>query len=280
MGTNGKLADAEIARLSLKDPSSFTAYDYLMRGWHDWYKFTREDNLAARDYFEKARNVDPNYARAYAGLAWSYSSDYDFDWTDDRDKTLKLALSMAEKAVRLDGGDYHNQWALGWACLFSRQHDRALASYQRARELNPNDAELLAEMANLLIYIGQPVQAVNQINEAIRLNPFHATWYLEFLGWAYEEADMPEKAIETLEQTLGPNPNEEQYWVLPSLAAAYADPKIGRLADAHKVVQQILAEDPTVSISELQARSPYKTKELVDQWAARMRRAGLPEGSN
>ena len=277
MGTNGKLADAELARLSTKDPNSFTAYDYLMRGWQEWYKFTREDNLAARDFFEKARTVDPNYARAYAGLAWSYSSDYDFEWTDDSDKTLKLALDMAETAVRLDGNDYHNQWALGWACLFSRQHDKALASYQRARDLNPNDAELLAEMANLLIYTGQAGQAVNQIQEAIRLNPFHAPWYLEFLGWAYAEADMPEKAIETLEKTIGPDPNEDELWVLPSLAASYADPKIGRPDDAQKVVQQMLVLNPSVSISELQARSPYKTKDLLDRWVARMRRAGIPE---
>ena len=102
---------------------------------------------------------------------------------------------MAEKAVRLDPSDYQAHWALGWAYLYNRQHDKAAANYARARDLNPNDAELLAEMANLLIYIGQPEQAVEQVKEAIRLNPFHETWYLEYLGWAYEEAGMPQKAM-------------------------------------------------------------------------------------
>ncbi len=63
-----------------------------MRGWQEWSNFTRESNLAARDLFEKSRNADPNYARAYAGLAWTYSLDYDFGWTDDYDKTLGLTL--------------------------------------------------------------------------------------------------------------------------------------------------------------------------------------------
>ena len=65
-----------------------------------------ESNPAARDHFEKATNIDPSYADAYSGLAWTYSSDYDFDWTDDHDKTLRLTLEMAEKAVSLDRNDY------------------------------------------------------------------------------------------------------------------------------------------------------------------------------
>ena len=60
-----------------------------------------------------------------------------------------------------------------------------MAGYLRARDLNPNDADLLADMGNLLIYVGQPKQAIDQVKEAIRLNPLHATWYVYYLGWAW-----------------------------------------------------------------------------------------------
>ena len=189
-GSAGKLAQAEVARLSGKDPNSFTAYDYLMRGWYEWHKFTREGNAAALYLFEQARKIDPNYARAYVGLAWAFEMNYDYDWTDDYDKTLKLALENASTAVRLDPNDYQAQWALGWAYLYNRQHEQAMGHYLRARELNPNDTDLLAEMGDFLIFIGQPKQAIDQAKEAIRLNPLHANWYVEYLGWAYEEAGM------------------------------------------------------------------------------------------
>jgi TolB-like protein len=175
-GLAGKLAQAEIARVSGKNPNSFTAYDYLMRGWYEWHKFTREGNAAARDLFEQASKIDPNYARAYAGLAWAYADDYDYEWTDDYDKTLKLAIENANTAVSLDPSDYQAQWALGWAYLYNRQHKQAMAQYLRARDLNPNDAELLAEMANFLILVGQPKLAVEELKEAMRLNPFHVSW--------------------------------------------------------------------------------------------------------
>ena len=133
-GLGGKLAQAEIARVSGKNPNSFTAYDYLMRGWYEWHKFTREANAAARDLFEQARKIDPNYARAYAGLAWAYAMDYDYEWTDDYDKTLKLALENASTAVRLDPNDYQAHWALGWAYLYNRQYEKAMAQlFARSR---------------------------------------------------------------------------------------------------------------------------------------------------
>ena len=251
-GLAGKLAQAEVARLSGKNPNSFTAYDYLMRGWYEWHKFTREGNAAARDLFEQARKIDPNYARAYAGLAWAYADDYDYEWTDDYDKTLKLTLENASTAVRLDPNDYQAQWALGWAYLYNRQHEQAMAHYLRARELNPNDAELLAEMGNFLIFIGQPKQAIDQVKEAIRLNPFHENWYVEYLGWAYEEAGMPKEAIEIFEQAIDlRNPDEDQLWYFPTIAAAYAHPTVGRMDDARKIVKTLLSRKPEYSISEV-----------------------------
>jgi adenylate cyclase len=140
-----------------------------MKGWYEWHKFTREGNAAALDLFDLARKIDPNYARAYVGLAWAYEMNYDYDWTDDYDKTLKLELENASTAVRLDPNDYQAQWVLGWASLYNRQYEKAMAGYLRARDLNPNDADLLADMGNLLIYVGQPKQAIDQVKEAIRL---------------------------------------------------------------------------------------------------------------
>jgi TolB-like protein/Tfp pilus assembly protein PilF len=276
-GLSGKLAKAEVTRLSAKDPSSFTAYDYLMRGWYEWHKFTPENNALARDLFEQARQVDPDYARAYVGLSWAYANDFDYEWTSDYPKTLKLTLDMANDAVRLDPGDYQAHWSLGWAYLYHRQHDMALAEYARARELNPNDAELIAEMANLLIFTGEPLKAIEHAKEGIRLNPFHENWYVEYLGWAYAEAGMPKEAIAVFQKAIDlENPADDQLWYFPTIAAAYAQD--GRMDEARKIVKTLLARKPNYSISESVARSfPYQTQELVDKYVDAASAAGLPK---
>jgi TolB-like protein/class 3 adenylate cyclase len=278
-GLSGKLAKAEVARVSGKDPNSFTAYDYLMRGWYEWHKFTPESNAVSRDLFEQARKIDPTYARAYVGLCWAYANDFDYEWTSDYPKTLKLTLDMASAAVRLDPNDYQAHWALGWAYLYHRQHDKAVAEYARARELNPNDAELIAEMANFYIFMGEPEKAIEHAKEGIRLNPFRENWYDEYLGWAYAEAGMPKEAIEVFQQAIDlENPADDQLWYFPTIAAAYADPAVGRPDDARKIVKTLLSRKPNYSISDSVSRSfPYKTKEFVDRYVNAARAVGLPE---
>jgi tetratricopeptide (TPR) repeat protein len=132
-------------------------------------------------------------------------------------------------------------------------------------------------MGNLLVYIGETKQAIDQLKEAIRLNPFHERWYVEYLGWAYEHAGMPKEAIETLEPVIDRPPTKEQLWLLPTLAAAYAYPTVGRMDDAHKIVKEILSLEPEFSTAEVASRGPYKTKELSDRYVNVLRRAGLPE---
>lgn len=278
-GLSGKLAKAEVARLSGKDPNSFTAYDYLMRGWYEWHKFTPESNAASRELFEQARKIDPNYARAYVGLCWAYANDFDYEWTSDYAKTLKLTLDMASEAVRLDPNDYQAHWALAWAYLYHRQHNKAVAEYARARELNPNDAELIAEMANFLIFMGEPKQAIEHAKEGMRLNPFHENWYDEYLGWAYAEAGMPKRAIEVFQKAIDfQNPADDQLWYFPTIAAAYADPAVGRPDDARKLVKTLLSRKPKYSTFESVSRAfPYKTKELTDRYVNAARSVGLPD---
>ena len=97
------------------------------------------DNLEARRLFQRAAAIDPGYAAAYAGLAWTYSSEYDFGWTDDYDATLQHTLDNAREGGDLDPNDYNGHWVMGWAYLYNRQYAQALASYGKARALNPND---------------------------------------------------------------------------------------------------------------------------------------------
>ena len=68
-----------------------------------------------------------------------------------------------------------------------------------------------------------------------------------------------------------------QLWLLPTLAAAYAHPTVGRMDDAHKIVKEILSLQRDFSTSEAVSRNPYKTKELLDRYVNAVRRAGLPE---
>ena len=106
-------------------------------------------------------------------------------------------------------------------------------------------------MANTLIYIGMPDQAAEQVIEAMHLNPYHEDWYPKYLGWALEEAGRPGEAVTMLEQAIPNDPTEDDIWILPILAAAYANPEVDRPEDARQIVKRIPELDPAFSVAEL-----------------------------
>ena len=279
MGTTGLLAEAELRRLARKPAKNWIAYDYLMQGWHEWYKFTPESNKEARRLFEVARKADPTYARAYASLAWTYALDYEYEWTDQYEETVAQALALSKKAVELDEKDYRSYWVLGWSYLYSWQHEQAEAAYNKARQMNPSDTELMAEMASLLIYVGRPQQAIEQLQEAMRRNPFYDRWYVEYLGWAYQEANMAKECVDTM-KIVDPEPVQRDLWLLRILAACYADPAVNDMEQAHAVAAKILALDPDFSLAahrKFQEETfPYKSPDLIDKWTVALQRVGLP----
>jgi hypothetical protein len=71
--------------------------------------------------------------------------------------------------------------------------------------LNPNDADILTEMADALVYRGRPREAIEMIEKAMRLNPFYPDWYLWVLGGAHYAARDYEKAIQAIHRLADPS---------------------------------------------------------------------------
>ena len=88
-----KMHDSERRRArSDSDTEDLKAYQLVLRGREHWYRFTKQDNAAARKLYEEAIALDPDYGRAYASLAWTYITAYNEYWADDPQAALDKAL--------------------------------------------------------------------------------------------------------------------------------------------------------------------------------------------
>ena len=194
----GKLAESERRRARSGQTENLEAYDCVLRGRELWERFTPEANREARRLYEKAIELDPDYARAYASLAWTYLVEHSERWGNAEDQPLERALELARQGVMVNPASHSNHLALGQVCLSKGLYDEALEALETAIELNPNDADGYAFLARALSFAGRPDEAIDLMDKAQRLNPAAPHWYAWNLGMAYYLARRYDDAVSAL----------------------------------------------------------------------------------
>ena len=267
---HGKLLRVELDRLAKKPAHSLEAYDHLLKGVVHYDKYSKEDNLAARREFSKAIELDPQYAKAMAKKAWTYIQAHWNGWEDAAGNPLGLAQKSAQDAIKADPNEPEAHRALGGVRLFLRQHDLAIASYQKAVELNPNGADLMMESGWALTYAGLPDEALKIMDEALSRNPYYPGSYLWDIAWGHFVAHRYGEAVKALEKR-----HPKTVFTHLLLAVNYA--KVGRIQHSLESMKRFRAEEPTYSIETVAATEPFKNKADLEHWLDALRAVGLPE---
>ena len=152
-------------------PQSYEAYDLYLKGQYFWNKRTVVGFQRAIDYFQQAINKDPNYARAYAGLADSYALIGGYSLVPQAEFIPK-ARAAALRAVEIDQNLAEAHTALA---LIVQNYDwewqTADKEFRRAIELNPNYATAHHWYAEHLAWQGRFDEALRESERARQLDP-------------------------------------------------------------------------------------------------------------
>jgi len=173
-----KLTSDEENHMGRPYTSSEVAWEYFMRGAELYRRFTPKDNANARTLFEQAIALDPKFARAYANLAATHRQDYYGRWSPDPESSENLAYRMVEKAVELADNEREPKPSLpfaleqrGWVALYSRKYGEATEAAEQVVRRNHNSADGYILWAQVLVYSGQPREALQKLDEASKHNP-------------------------------------------------------------------------------------------------------------
>jgi TolB-like protein/class 3 adenylate cyclase/Flp pilus assembly protein TadD len=270
-----KLTPEEQARFKRAPTNNMEAYDFYLRGlesaFRAYYERKKEANAQARQMLEKAIELDPQYAGAYAGLGFSYFLDWFYQWNTDRAQSLERAFELGQRAVALDDSLPLPHQVLGQVYLWKKQHEQAIVEAERTIALDPNDADGYVNLGNILVSAGRPEEAIGLTEKAMRLNPRYPPWYLLNLGFAYREAGRCEEALVPLKKVLTLNPNFGPAHL--NLAPCYAE--LGRLEEAQAEVAEVLRVNPNASLEVFRQISPYKDLANLERFLEGLRKAGL-----
>ncbi len=176
------------------------AFDAYLQGRYEWNRFEGDGYRAALEHLQRAVELEPTYALAWAGLADAHNL-LAFDESAPAER-FPQARAAAERALELDpeSAEAHN--ALAFVRLY-RDFDveRAEASFARALELNPNLAMAHHWRAGALAALGRTDDAVASMRRAVELDP-RALSVLSDLGWYLIFADRYEEAVTECRRTL------------------------------------------------------------------------------
>jgi TolB-like protein/class 3 adenylate cyclase len=279
MALISKLSDAEFARATVKEIGSISAYDAFLRGLHEMSAFlstseTRQTLQRAREWFERAIQLDATYGRPYGWLAYNSVLHWQHGWSTKN--PLPKAEELARKAVMLDPNDHDTHWALASCYSNLGKFDPALDQYARALEINGNDANLHAEMADLLCYVGKHTEAIGQIRFAMRINPHFPEWYRWTLGWCYYFIGEYDEAVAELGKLV--NVSDVVLLILAASHARLAES--GRDSEtnsrqAHDYIARFRRRRPRWTLENQRGVTRHRNEADAARWLEGLRLAGL-----
>ena len=210
-------AESGLVAAKKREPKSIEAYNWYVKGMdiidkEESYSDLEEWFTDAIRMFEKAVNIDPDYALAYWGLGVAHEAYY---VKRDRKEDLELAIDHFEKAYELNPDLAEANLGLGWAYFYKDNLSKASMSFKRALELEKDskNALITCDVGAFLNSIGLFPAAIKYFSKSIQLEPSYLRAY-EHLASSHWYLGEYEEGAEVMEKALGLEKNYSSLYLL------------------------------------------------------------------
>ena len=271
-----KLEQVEIARARRRPPESPDSTGCYLRGMGSLYQWSREGIADALSHFQRAIEIDPEFAGAYGMAAYCYVQRKSYGWITDRAKENAECERLARRAAELAGDD---AFALSKAAhaiaTVMGDVDSGAVFVEQALRLDPNLAAAWYVSGWIRLILGEPEVAVEHQAHAIRLSPCDplilkmraALAYAHFFAGRYDDASTMAASALCVRPT----------YLTAVRGAAASHALAGRLAESRRLIARMHELDPALRVSNLPDLIPFHRSDHFAKWADALRRAGLPD---
>jgi TolB-like protein/class 3 adenylate cyclase/Tfp pilus assembly protein PilF len=268
-----ELAEIERAR---RKTTNLDAYDYYLRAWAAMYRYSREGSQEALALLEKAIDLDPEFALAYATEAVCYFIRRAFSWSVDPAYEAAEGERTARRAMELDSSDARVLTFYAQTLIYiAGRLDEAVSCLDQAIRADPNYANAWMWRGNTKSYLGDAERAIEDLEQALRLSPLDSTLWIAQTGMANAHflRGRYEEALSWVSAALRQRPNS-----LSALRVAIAANALaGHLDMARQMVDRYRELDPTVRLAKMREWWWFRGGEDVEKYLKGFRLAGMTE---
>ena len=273
MAIGPAVAQAERERVARKPTENLDAWEAYYRGlWH-FLKQTPEENQLAKPFFQRAIDLDPNFAPGYHGLALAHCWDANPYGIRPVAECIGIMRELSRTAVALDDADAVAHYALGTAFLLGGDPDGGRAELERAVGLDPNHAWAMAGLGVLYGFYKRSREGLALIERALRASPHDPlTWvWLHWMSLTYYFAGDYGAALALADRVIRARP--EQGFSYRVRAAALG--QLGRIDEAKATLRRAM-EFKNFDLY-VRARPAHWSIESFEHQLEGLRKAGLRE---
>lgn len=267
--SSGVISTTALEESKRRGTSDLDAYQCVLRA-HEFYRkyLNPEKHLEVRACLERAVEIDPLYADAWAWLAMMYKEEYELGY-NPRPNPLDRMEQAARKAISLESSNQQAHNVLAQALFQRKDRDEFLVQAERAVGLNPNDPFTLATQGYQIAWSGSWERGIALVRKAIALIPEPEGWMYIPLSTDYYRRGKYEAALKEALKV-----NLPFFWTYVHLAMNYA--QFGREAEAKAAAAKLLELYPEF---ETHARTELKKwwweESMREHMIEGLRKAGL-----
>jgi TolB-like protein len=268
--SSGVLSRVGQHQLVSRTTDSLEAYDCVLRGYAYQTIHTTETHLAARECLERAVQIDPGYADAWAHLGFIYREEL-FHNRNQLPDALERALSATQRAIELDASNPMARYAMAMTKFSLGDINAGMSEAEKVISLNPNDASKVAGLAIAFVragYVDRGVELASRMESLLASPP---RWLQLAYASAHYQSGEYDQVIEELSRW-----DEEGINVQWHIHKAAALGQLGKTSEANRELDRIFelfpafAEDP---IGEL--RKLIWSEDVVRKYYDGLKKAGL-----
>ena len=224
------------------------AYDYFLRGLSYFARHTTQDNVYARQMFKQAIDIEPEYGRAWAGIAYTYG--FSYMYFNATEANLTEAKRTSAKALELAPELAESHVSSGIACCMNQDYQNADIAFEKAIEIDPKNYEAWYFFGRTKVHEGDLKRAVKLFERAARVRPedfqsllLQSQLYIS-LGQKNKALEVTREGIERVKAVLELNPDDNRALNM----GAFALLRLGEVEEAKKWMSASMDKAPMDSI--------------------------------
>ena len=242
--------------LKYSRPTNLKAYEHYLRGLYYHLGRRPDDVQKARQSFEEAIHIDPNFGGAYRWLANTYLDEIELRLTTQREQAMEKAEEAVRTAFAVDP-DYPPYGTLSRINRLKKDMDNAILYGRKSVQQAPNDSGR-HYMLCVGLFMGEEFgESVDSCETALRLAPFRPVNYVVQLAWAFVGTTQYDKAIPLFKEVIDRSPQSNYaYLAYKGITAAYE--LSDRHIDAQWAAKNVMRMKPNFSLETEYRLSPNK----------------------